>query len=229
MAKRCTNFLRVHVEGNIGSGKSTLLDFLKKKPNIEVHPEPLEKWQNLNGFNIFEKLYRNPQKYLFPFQSFVLLTLAQRNLFSSKKPIQVFERSFECVRKCFINVYLKDSSIDLPMKAILDSHIDFFNQHTSEEPDLIIYVRTSPGLTIDRIQNRGRSEEREIETEYLNKLHCLHEEWLVCDRKEKVFIIDGDCDFENLDSEYKKCMRAIEQALFEKEMKTMQHGDESVE
>ena len=38
----------VIVEGNIGSGKTTFLQpFMKHKNLVEVCPEPVEKWQNL--------------------------------------------------------------------------------------------------------------------------------------------------------------------------------------
>lgn len=44
--------LVVSVEGNIGSGKSTFLNYCSTKPGIDVHPEPIEKWRNVNGENL---------------------------------------------------------------------------------------------------------------------------------------------------------------------------------
>lgn len=43
----------VLIEGNIGSGKTTFLNHFKKFQNICLLTEPVEKWRNLNGVNIF--------------------------------------------------------------------------------------------------------------------------------------------------------------------------------
>ena len=55
----------VSVEGNIGSGKSTMLQFYSEIEDVQLHPEPVEKWQNLNGHNLLEKLYSDPMRWSF--------------------------------------------------------------------------------------------------------------------------------------------------------------------
>ena len=37
----------ISIEGNIGSGKTTVLNYLRQFDNVQVHPEPVEKWQDL--------------------------------------------------------------------------------------------------------------------------------------------------------------------------------------
>lgn len=214
--------LRVHVEGNIGAGKSSLLDFLKKKSCIEIHSEPLNKWQDLNGDNIFDLYYSDPEKYAYTFQSYVLLTLAQRNLETSEKPVQVYERSIQSTQQCFLRALNKTKAIDSSMKSILDEYVDFLNNHFNDDSDLIIYVRTTPSTVFDRIKNRGRSEERSIEKKYLTLLNTLHENWIGRQKKGRVFTIDGNLKFEELENEYKNCFHAIEQALYNKEVHEMQ-------
>ena len=34
----------VSIEGNIGSGKSTMINYFKNFNDIQIHPEPVEKW-----------------------------------------------------------------------------------------------------------------------------------------------------------------------------------------
>ncbi len=55
----------VSVEGNIGSGKSTMLQFYSELDDVQLHPEPVEKWQNLHGHNLLEKLYTDPKRWSF--------------------------------------------------------------------------------------------------------------------------------------------------------------------
>lgn len=73
------------IEGNIGSGKSTmlkylrnnLLSFLENNYKLIFVDEPVSSWENIKdieGKNMIEKFYENPQKYSFPFQIMALTT-----------------------------------------------------------------------------------------------------------------------------------------------------------
>ena len=70
----------VSVEGNIGSGKSTMLSYFEKFGDVELVPEPVGQWCDLNGHNLLAKLYENPSRWSFQFQSYVQLTRYQQNL-----------------------------------------------------------------------------------------------------------------------------------------------------
>ena len=76
MAKSIKNY-KVVIEGNIGCGKSTLLSQFENERNIQVLPEPVEKWQNLSGCNLLQRLYENPKRWAFQFQNYVQLTRLQ--------------------------------------------------------------------------------------------------------------------------------------------------------
>ena len=52
----------ISIEANIAAGKSTFLDFLAQSGASVVH-EPLDKWQNVAGFNLLDMYYRNPEMY----------------------------------------------------------------------------------------------------------------------------------------------------------------------
>ena len=55
----------VTIEGNIGSGKSTMLEFYRSLEEVQLHPEPVDKWTNLNGQNLLQKLYEDPKRWSF--------------------------------------------------------------------------------------------------------------------------------------------------------------------
>lgn len=42
----------VFIEGNIGAGKTTFLNHFRKYDDVLLHTEPVEKWRNVNGFNL---------------------------------------------------------------------------------------------------------------------------------------------------------------------------------
>lgn len=76
------------VEGNVGAGKSTWLDMVRSDSRdmslsglhevIEVVPEPVSSWQSLQTGNLLELFYKNPEKYAFAFQQYVLITRMQQ-------------------------------------------------------------------------------------------------------------------------------------------------------
>lgn len=79
------------LEGNVGAGKSTLLARLANDETslktelggpwskIEVRPivEPIGEWTNVEGENMLEAYYVDPQKYAFEFQSAIQRTYLQ--------------------------------------------------------------------------------------------------------------------------------------------------------
>lgn len=42
----------VFIEGNIGAGKTTFLNHFKKYDDVRLYTEPVEKWRNVDGFNL---------------------------------------------------------------------------------------------------------------------------------------------------------------------------------
>lgn len=198
--KRCENKtkkpFRIHIEGNIGSGKSNFLSY----------------------FNLLDNFYNDPKLFAFVFQSYVLLSLTERNLEPASKPIQVYERSLATTEHIFLKALEQTKYIDECMKAVLDEHLTFFKNHYKEEPDLIIYIKTTPSSLIERIQTRGRSEERSISKKYLLLLHSLHERYIKTIKRGKVITINGNLAFEDLEGEYNNCIDLIDQILYNNDL-----------
>lgn len=42
----------VFIEGNIGAGKTTFLNHFKKYNDVCLYTEPVEKWRNVDGYNL---------------------------------------------------------------------------------------------------------------------------------------------------------------------------------
>jgi deoxyadenosine/deoxycytidine kinase len=66
---------------------------------------------------------------------------------------------------------------------------------TKLSPDVYIYLRTTPELAKQRIEQRGRPEEQALSMWYITNLHKRYEQWF--DREdgigsaENVFIVDA--------------------------------------
>lgn len=173
--------LTIAIEGNIGAGKTTFLKHLEKIDQMKICTlrEPLEKWKNLNGINLLEQVYNDPQKWAHAFQSFVTLTMTKNHLFKSPNPIKILERSIFSTRYCFIEAHRTKNNIDNTSSLILDEWFKFIISNILPQLNLIIYIQTTPEISYERIHTRNRHEEKNITMEYVNLIHLLHENWLI--------------------------------------------------
>jgi len=208
----------VIVEGNIGAGKTTFLQPFKKHENIvQVVTEPVEKWRNLQGHNLLQKMYDDPKRWSFELQSYIQLTMAQEHMKPCHVPIKMMERSLLSARYCFVENLFNSGNMQESEYLVLSEWFNFLvsspQMAMNFKVDQIIYLRTDPEIVYERIKNRNRLEENTIPLQYLEELHKLHEEWLVHQTKIKtqapVTIIDANGDLEDLSEKYSKCQEEI--------------------
>ncbi len=149
------------VEGPIGVGKTSLARFLAAELGARTVLEVVEENPFLAGF------YRDPQRYAFQTQVFFLLSrfrqhmaLAQEALFHADTVSDyLFDKDF-----LFASLNLSGSEWEL--------YRQLFEQLSPRlpPPDLVVYLRASPELLLDRIAKRGRAFERAIDAGYLQRV-----------------------------------------------------------
>ncbi|XP_046398549.1 deoxynucleoside kinase-like [Ischnura elegans] len=203
----------VIVEGNIGSGKTTFINHFQRYDDVATFAEPVDKWRDVNGHNLLELLYSDTKKTAMTFQSYVQLTMVDIHTRRCPQPIKVMERSLFSARHCFVENLHQNGFLDGPEYAVLDEWFKWLCKKVDVEVDMIVYLRTSPEVALDRIKKRGRNEEREVPLSYLEQLHALHEKWL-CEEKNNitaipVLVIDGDKMLSDMEDEIKRCAQLI--------------------
>ncbi|CAB3386189.1 Hypothetical predicted protein [Cloeon dipterum] len=92
---------RVSVEGNIGSGKSTFLSYFERFSEVEIYLEPLDRWRDVQGYNVLDLLYSDLTKWNLTFQHMVQLSRVNIQTSTSSKTVQMFERSVQNNRFIF--------------------------------------------------------------------------------------------------------------------------------
>jgi len=202
----------VSIEGNIGSGKSTILKHLiSKMPTLENDyefvfvDEPVSLWENIkdvDGNNMIEKFYKNPQRYAFAFQIMAFTTRliylknaidSSLNSFPNKTIIIITERSLHTDCFVFAELLKKQNNIEDVCFQIYKQMFDEFSSNYSV--DTLIYLKTTPEICSDRVKMRLRSGEEGISLNYLTQCHQEHETYIY----EKMptshkLIIDGTLD-----------------------------------
>lgn len=190
----------ITIEGNIGAGKSVYAESLSKllmtKDFEVIHmKEPVEDWINFNGVNFLKMFYDNTKRWAFTFQVNALFTTkdmeSQAVNHSQAKRVVIMERSSFSVLEIFCK-YLNRAIFD-PVETTIIEKLKFKVSEILEnyENHVIIYIKSSPEVCMERIIARSRKEEiGKINLHYLQNLHELHEKSLN-KYSEKLLTIDG--------------------------------------
>ncbi|KAK2078368.1 hypothetical protein QBZ16_003208 [Prototheca wickerhamii] len=175
------------VEGNIGAGKSTFLSLmadgsLELQDIVEIVPEPVDEWQAVasgdNGpINLLDRFYKDPRRYAYTFQHYVLLTRMQKAR-TGQKPLRVLERSIFSDRMVFVRAMHESGFMQDLEVSVYDSFNMEIGQDRALTPNGFIYLKASPETCFKRLQHRARSEEVGVDPGYLGSLHQKHEDWL---------------------------------------------------
>ena len=153
------------IEGPIGVGKTTLVNRFAARFNAHTVLEIFEENPFLKDF------YDDQDAYAFQTEMFFLLsryrqqeTFSQTDLFSQ---ISVSDYLFVKCR-LFASLTLSDHELTLydRMYSILKTQVP--------TPDVVVHLHAPLEVLLDRISQRGRSYEKDIDPDYLGRLQRLY-------------------------------------------------------
>lgn len=174
------------VAGNIGAGKSTLVELLSKQLHLTPFFEPVSENPYLADF------YLDMKRWAFHSQLFYLtrrLRIHRQLLDAAGSVIQdrsVYEDAEIFARNLFLqgDISKRDFGVYQDLYHILITLLP--------PPDLIIYLRASVPVLLQRIARRGRDFEADIPQDYLYRLNDLYENWIGAVSQCPVLIIPTD-------------------------------------
>lgn len=196
--------LKIAIIGNIGAGKSTLIESFKTPelskillscfPRLEGH-EKVQTFEEEFDNDVLDAFYTNPVKHAFMAQiEFLNGRLARQSKLKEARGIVLEDRTI-----------LEDYHVFGKAQKILGNMTDeefktyqrCFNLMTvqTEDPDLVIYLRTKTEILQSHITTRGRDSEKSIPRDYLDILNNLYEAFISKHLKCPVLVID--CNHEN--------------------------------
>lgn len=184
--------LKIAIEGNIAAGKSTFLNLVNKHTDIRTLQEPVCDWTHVPlesecgpnaPNNLLDKFYEDPTRWGLTFQQYVIFSRVKgfyENKENEAPGASLTERSVWGDRLVFVrNLYKQGVMSDLEYSLYCHMHSFCLEQCPGACPDAILYLKTSPEICLERLQQRGRSEETGVTLQYLQQIHARHEEWLV--------------------------------------------------
>ena len=220
--------LLISVEGNIGSGKSTFLNKISSLLNLYGILEPHTLWQNINGHNLLEEFYKNPNRWAYSFQTYVFLTRvgslekAVNATHDLKNVTYVMERSVYTDKFCFAKACHELGSMNDLEWNMYVAWYDWLVYNHVQKPHGIIYLRVEPEISFERTRIRNRSEEQGVPLSYLKLLHEKHDNWLLYKKDIPSFlentptlILDCNKDFEHTSDNWDILSAQVQNFVFE--------------
>ena len=190
--------MRICIEGNVGAGKSTLLARLSRW--WTVWPEPVAEWGELLAL-----FYACPRRWAFAMnaealKSFLRVPVAD----DAGRPI-IVERSPLSCKDVFSRVHATAGVITAAeWQVITDLHKDH-----AWEADAYIFIKTTPGLCLERVRERGRPGEEAVTSDYLTDLQSGHMSMLR-HMKKPYYMVDGAQDPELVFSRVKEIVESYD-------------------
>ncbi len=181
--------MNLSIEGNIGGGKSTLGKALHMKyPDLfNLIPEPVDALVNTG---ILKAYYEDKKRWASILQNFVLIAriIAHRD-YKKHGVINLIDRSIMGDKHVFAKMLIDEGMMN-------EVEVNVYNEYhklvgVEDAPNMYIYLKTPVDVCVQRIQQRGRESETQIEREYLQKIHDLHEAWLGTLDPSMVLVLDG--------------------------------------
>lgn len=171
------------IEGVIGVGKTTLARLLQPSFGAEILLEVFEENPFLTRF------YQDRERYAFQTQIFFLLSrygqqheaipasLTRANLISD----YTFDKN-----KIFARLTLGGDELEMyeRVQDILAGRIP--------KPDLVVYLRASVDVLMERITLRDRTYERSMDREYIESLACAYDQYFSTFHAAPVMTIETD-------------------------------------
>ncbi len=165
------NKLFIAVAGNIGVGKTTFSEKISQEFGLKVHYESVDDNPYLSDF------YSNMHRWSFNLQIYFLQHRFQSHINISKSNIGIIQDRtiYEDVSIFAYNLY----KMKIMSKRDWDTYQNLFNNMVQflRKPDIIIYLKASTDTLINRIKNRNRDFEKDIDEVYLHRLNIYYKEW----------------------------------------------------
>jgi len=195
----------IAVEGSIGVGKTSLAKILSKKLQCKLVLEEFEE----NPF--LAEFYKDPQRYAFQTQLFFLLSRYRQQ--AELQQIDIFSKSIVSDY-----MFMKDrifASLNLSDKEMpLYNSVANILEKTMIYPDLIIFLQSDTERLMKNIKKRGRGYETDMDTNYIDALNQIYNEFFFRFDKSPLLIINtNDIDFVNDSNDLNEILNIIQKPI----------------
>lgn len=183
------------VEGNIGVGKTTLASKIAEDFNAKL---VLERFAD-NPF--LPKFYEDQSRYAFPLEMSFLADRYQQ-LSDDLAQFDLFKDFIVADYHIFKSLIFAKITLQEDEFRLYKMMFDIIHKETPK-PDLYVYLYQNTNQLLEKIKNRGRSYEQQIQDNYLEKINQGYLDYIKTKTDLNILIIDvSNKDFVKNQSDY---------------------------
>lgn len=198
-------FNYIAIEGNIGAGKTTLASKLAEDCNAKL---VLERFAD-NPF--LPKFYKDQSRYAFPLEMSFLADRYQQ-LSDDLAQFDLFKDFVVADYHIFKSLIFAKVTLQEDEFRLYKTMFDIIHKEMPK-PDLYVYLYQNTTRLLQNIKKRGRSYEKEIPAEYLEKINQGYLDYIKTQTDLNVLIIDvSELDFVKKQADYVFLLEKIQQA-----------------
>ena len=199
-----TKYNFIAIEGNIGAGKTTFCNRIADDFNCQLILESFED----NPFLPF--FYQNPERYAFPVELF-FMTERHKQLQEGLLEQELFKKGTIADYFFLKTLLFARNNLKTEERRLFSRLFDVLN-NSFPKPDLLVYLHRSVDILRENIDKRGRSYEKDITNDYLQKIQNTYFEFFRTEMSIPILIVDIErADFLNDDTTYNKLLELMMQ------------------
>lgn len=192
----------IAIEGNIGSGKTTLTKMIGNEFNARL---VLERFAD-NPF--LPKFYKDKERYAFPLEMSFLADRYQQ-LSDDIAQFDLFKNLIVSDYYIFKSLIFSQITLQKDEYKLYRRMFDVMYKEITK-PDLYIYLYQNTERLLENIKKRGRLYEKDIQSEYLEKIHKGYFNFIKTEQNLNTLIIDvSDLDFVKNKKDYDSILNKI--------------------
>lgn len=192
----------IAIEGNIGAGKTSLAKMMSDDFNAKI---VLERFAD-NPF--LPKFYEDKERFAFPLEMSFLADRYQQ-LMDDLAQFDLFKNFIISDYYIFKSLIFAQVTLTQDEYNLYRRMFDLIYKEISK-PDLYVYLYQNTERLLENIKMRGRDYERNITSDYLEKIHQGYATFIKSDQKLKTLIIDvSNFDFVNRPEDYESLIQKI--------------------
>ncbi|WP_026389689.1 deoxynucleoside kinase [[Acholeplasma] multilocale] len=199
--------MRIAIFGTVGAGKSSISEEISKRLGHEIFPEPVEE----NPY--FDDYYKDLKATVFKMQIYMLAARSKQLKQAHQLKDIIFDRTI-LEDPIFMKVNYDLGNVnDVDFKTYNDfyENVVLENLKIPDERvkfDIVIYLKVSTEKAIERIHQRGRSGELEVDNKYWEILNNNYAEFYDKNVYDfPFFVVDAETD--NMDEKMEVIMNRI--------------------
>ncbi|MBI4827485.1 MAG: deoxynucleoside kinase [Nitrospinae bacterium] len=187
----------IAIDGPIGVGKSSLVRMLGERFGVEPVYEQVEENTFLGQF------YKDHASYAFHTQMFFLISRYKQ--LSMLSQVDLFNQVTLCDYTMERDLIFAGLNLD---QREYNLYLDVYRQMVKSvpTPDLVVYLQADTPTLLKRVRQRGRTIEKEISDQYLERVNRAFSEYFFNYRRSPLLVINttnidfvaNSADFENL-------------------------------